>query len=589
MRNRKLGYVLFALAAAGCTVNGKPMFGLGSLAGAGAGGGGGASGSSSGDGGSGGSGGSGDNHASDGSGGLAVAHAGPAPAFYAWCKDVREDQGANRVEAALDPEELTRAVPAILQALCFPDDDARKQRAAIEAARQTWMRRLVVNERDWATDIVAWGNLRYADRMAALRDSVGPTPGTAWTGMAPIEQWALLRMSIAASSAFAARPGAFYYIADALALTEAGRLGLIERCLSDGDEPDPVGWALCQPEIDALDPGKLGAEIRGEAGRSAPERMTIRLAAEKLLRRLPAHAANVKQLVAKDPAYAKLFELAKTARTEWSERAASRADLVAAVLAMDDARVTRSRKATEGCAARIWPLFADAVGKLPPKRFENLRPEPGTTFLATAVGAVLQDADAYLAANALVACEGAADHLLKQLRSGLTNWPGFRGPRTAALTAIHLANLTPDRRGEKIDVPRVALDLAIGSDEPTDGARQAGSGSGAGVIASVVGQGDTVRVTFQATSEVQDHCVSRRTTHRISRIDSSGNFIYESVCTQWKAERVDTTSRPVTIVKRYAGGLQPKRYASIVGGVPEAVWAKASSPTPLAAFGVLLK
>lgn len=586
MRNRKLGYVVFALAAAGCTVNGKPMFGLGSLTGAGAGGGGGASGSSSGDGGSGGNHGRG---SSSRSGGPAVAHAGPAPASYAWCKDLREDQGANRVEAALDPEELTRAVPAILQALCFPDDDARKQRAAIEAARQTWMRRLLVNERDWATDIVAWGNLRYADRMATLRDSVGPTPGTAWTGMAPIEQWALLRMSIAASSAFAARPGAFYYIADALALTEAGRLGLIERCLSDGDEPDPVGWALCQPDIDALDPGKLGAEIRSEAGRSAPERMTIRLAADTLLRRLPAHAANVKKLVAKDPAYAKLFELARTARTEWSERAASRADLVAAVLAMDDARVTRSRKATEGCAARIWPLFAGAVGKLPSKRFENLRPEPGTTFLATAVGAVLQDADAYLAANALVACEGAADHLLNQLGAGLSYWPGFRGPRTAALTAIRLANLTPDRRGEKIDVPMVALSLAIGADEPTDGARQAGSGSGAGVIAAVADQGNTVRVTFQATSEVQDHCVNRRTTNRISRIDSSGNVIYESVCTQYKATRVDTTSRPVTIAKRYAGGLQPKRYVSIVGGAPEAVWAKASSPTPLAAFGVLLK
>ena len=71
MRNRKLGYVMFALAAvgAGCTVNGKPMFGFGSLAGAGGGGGG--------------SGGSGGRGGRGGSGGPAVAHAGPAPASYA--------------------------------------------------------------------------------------------------------------------------------------------------------------------------------------------------------------------------------------------------------------------------------------------------------------------------------------------------------------------------------------------------------------------------------------------------------------------------------------------------------------------------
>jgi hypothetical protein len=64
---------------------------------------------------------------------------------------------------------------------------------------------------------------------------------------------------------------------------------------------------------------------------------------------------------------------------------------------------------------------------------------------------------------------------------------------------------------------------------------------------------------------------------------------YESVCTEYQSVRVDTTLAPVEVPKRYAAGLAPKRYVSIIGGVPEAVWAKASAPTPLAAFGVLLK
>ena len=83
--------------------------------------------------------------------------------------------------------------------------------------------------------------------------------------------------------------------------------------------------------------------------------------------------------------------------------------------------------------------------------------------------------------------------------------------------------------------------------------------------------------------------MSRRATNRISRLDGSGNVSYESVCTQWQRVRVDTTLRPIDVPKRYAVGLAPKRHVSIVGGIPEAIWAKPSSPTPLAAFGVPLK
>ena len=266
-------------------------------------------------------------------------------------------------------------------------------------------------------------------------------------------------------------------------------------------------------------------------------------------------------------------------RKEWTAAAASRAGLLAAVRAMDDARATGSRKAMEGCAARAWPLFAAAVGKLPASRFENLRGDAsrGQTFFDAAIGAILQDPDAYLAANALHACEGVADHLLSALSGGLSYWSGFRGPRTAALTAIRLAGLVPDRRGETIEIPAVHLPLAI-ERRP----RPADAGRGHAL-------GDTVRVTFPQTSELQDQCVSRRKTHRISRIDASGHVSYESVCTQWQRVRVDTTLQPIDVPKRYAAGLAPKRYVSIVAGVPEAVWAKPGSPTPLAAFGALLK
>ncbi len=600
MHRSQLTYVLFALATAiaaagaGCTVNGKPLFTLGSqpsplFAGAGNGGSGGSNGGSAGSTGSAGS---------DGAtaAGPAVAQAGPAPASYAWCQGVREDRDlsdASDLKHALDPDgDAGLAVPVILQALCYPGEAARGKRDALEAARRMWMQRLVADERDWATDIVAWGNLRHADRMAMLQRTVYPQRDAAWSAAGPLEQWALLRTRAGDSAAFALQPGATYYIADALPLTQAGRLAFVERCMLEGGAgaaPRPVAWAICQPDLDALDLGKLAAEIRGETGRPLADRMAIRAAASEVARHRPEHAAKVKQLIARDPAYAKLFEIAKAAREEWRAGAAARADLLAAVRAMDDARALGSRKALEGCSARTWPLFAAAVGKLPAKRFENLRGDTASaqTFFDAAIGAILQDPDAYLAANALLACEGAADHLLSDLRDGLSYWSGFRGPRTAALTAIRLAGLVPDRRGEQIELPSVRLPIAI--EERTRSAGDMMIGTAIGVIASVTDRGDTVRVTFPATSELQDQCVSRRTTNRISRIDSSGNVHYESVCTRWQTVRVDTTPKPVDVRKRYAAGLAPKRHVSIIAGVPEAVWARANSPTPLAAFGALLK
>jgi len=580
MKDRKLGYVLFALvgaaAAAGCTVNGKPLLSHGSqppsaIATAGPGDGGGGSGGP----------------------GVRPAASGSPPSSYRWCKDLHESTGTDDVQQALDPAaEPGRALPGLLQALCYPRDGTQPQRAALEAARQTWMQRLLADERDWATDIVAWGNLPYGDRLAVLRHTPDPRFDAAWSQAGPLDQWALLRTRTGPSDAFSLQPGAHYYVADALPLTEAGRLAFLERCLfahGIDAEPHPVEWATCQPDLDALDLGKLSAELRGETARPLADRMALRLAASAVLRHLPAHAAKVKQLIAGDPAYAKLFELARTARKEWSAGAAARADLLAAVRAMDDARATGSRKALEGCATRAWPLFAAAVGKLPARRFENLRADPSraTTFFDAAIGAILQDPDAYLAANALSACEGPIDHLLSSLHAGLSYWPGFRGPRTATLTAIRLSGLTPDQRGETLDVPSFRLPLSIDRIRPpTDGARR---GSATGVIAAVLDQGDTVRVTFPSSSEIQDQCVSRRTTHRISRIDSNGNLSYESVCTQWQPVRVDTTLRPIDVPRRYAAGLRPGRHVSIVGAIPEAIWAKPSSPTPLAAFGALLK
>ncbi len=236
-----------------------------------------------------------------------VAGGGPAadgaPSSYAWCKHLREDSHQDNAKEALDPDtDPGRAVPALLQALCYPRENARGKRGALEAMRRTWMQRLALDEQDWATDIVGWGNLSYGDRMALLGRTVDPRFDTAWSEAGPIEQWTQIRTKVGPSAAFSLQPGAPYYLADAFPPTEAGRLGFIERCMfASGvdDEPHPVEWAVCQPDLDALDAGKLAAELRRETARPLADRVALRLALHKVQHHLPRHAAKVKQLVAK--------------------------------------------------------------------------------------------------------------------------------------------------------------------------------------------------------------------------------------------------------------------------------------------------
>jgi hypothetical protein len=109
----------------------------------------------------------------------------------------------------------------------------------------------------------------------------------------------------------------------------------------------------------------------------------------------------VKKLLARDPVYAKLFELGKATTKSWNDNAKARADVLALVLAMDDARVTQSRKASAGCSEKTWAAFAAAISSVPAKRFENMRGnrDKRLSFLDDALGVALDSPDVYLAGS----------------------------------------------------------------------------------------------------------------------------------------------------------------------------------------------
>ncbi|HEU0033720.1 MAG TPA: hypothetical protein VFQ53_24000 [Kofleriaceae bacterium] len=552
--DRKLVSFVCVLGAAGCMVNGKPLFGLG-----------GARSTAS-------------SAAPTADAAMPAVAAGPAPSSYAWCSGVKPADDASTAYA-LQTQYPEVALGSIAAMLCHPDDKAGAQRDAIEAQRQAWMKRLGMTEQDWATDVVAFANIRHTDRISL---AVQPPKQVAWSKLDPIDQYAMLAKTTGDSAAFIVQPGAKEYLADALALTETGRVGYLEYCLHSDN---PVQWAVCQPDIDALDVGKLGGELRA-LKRPAEDKMVVRVALAELQTKLVTHAGEVKAAVAKDDAYGKLFELARAARTEWTQQREGRRELLALVSELDDARATGSRKAGAGCSERAWPAFQRAIAALGGKAFDGVHGdrEMARSFLDNAVGIVMRDPAGYLAANALASCESDSDLVTRALLDATQTWPGYRGPRTSAVSKIWLAGIELDQRGARLDMIDTKLPLGFRDRQPL-----AFDGYADDVVASVKDEGDSVRLTFAKASELQSKCTSWIKTNRIARIRPDGTLEYETRCAQWIKQRVDTTSRPIAIAKRYAAGLRPGVFVMASSGIVEAVWTKPDAAQPIAAFGVALK
>jgi hypothetical protein len=514
----------------------------------------------------------------------------------AWCKAYVPPASDLRLEELSSPDPV-RSLEAYLQATCAPSPQVEANRAQIEASRQAWSKKLFLTEADWA-DVVAFfaqqGADRYSDRVVLHGyDSVDAADARSrpWSAFDPIDQWAMIASGFGASGDLALDP---HYFADALGpkLSELGRAAYVKRCIGASDN-QPVTWAMCQGDVARLDFARIAAEVRATSSYAGTDKMRIRLALDQLRGALPGHAAKVKALIAKDPGYAKLFELAASVREDWAARAKADGPLLELVAAMDDARTTNSRKAFAGCEDKTWPAWKAAVGAIPATAFEGLRDDfaNGQRFDQLAMGPLLSNPSVYLASVALATCVtasqdagGRADLLVRLLASGTRRWPGFRGPRTGTETAAMTAGIVLDDRGAKLEYPAVDRQFGgTGEVSLTLGA------VGSGVIASLKPAGKTVTVSFKKQMVKQVQCAERKTTNRINQITSGGDIIYNTTCVRNETVVVDKAAPPQQVNPRYLDGVKPGMDVSISEGV--VVWARAKpgSASPTMVFGVALK
>jgi hypothetical protein len=493
--------------------------------------------------------------------------AGRAEAAPEWCSAPGvKDVSVSSVSELYRETQGYEALHTLVAATCNPDREARAQARQIEATRQAWSAKLHLTEADWR-DVAAWatqgrelrrdGQLQRADDKLAL------------SAYSPIDQYEVLTR--------ATDPA---YLADAFGarLSLAGRMGYIRRCV----EGKPLEWAMCQADVDAFDAGKLSAELRGDTAHDGFHRTRLRLEAHQLAGKLVEHAAQVKAVVAKDAGYRQLFELAVVARKGWGEVTPA---LVELMRTMDDARVTNSRKASEGCGEPTWQAFGDVVGRIPAKQFTGIEPTITEPFLAQAMAKVISTPDGYLASLALLECavlNRKHDYLTRVLGSVLASWPGFRGPRTATHTAVLSAGVTLDDRDAKLEMPRVDRDWL-------EAGPLSSGGGGTGTILGLEPSGDVVTLTFAKIKGTQQKCVRGRTTNRITQIRSDGTLVYEYVCLEERTETyAEPPAPPQKIAARYARGLKPGMFVTTIESVVTAAYAKGAK-RPSFVAGVAVK
>ena len=491
-----------------------------------------------------------------------------------WCKvdgASRLTNNAIHLKEIYSETNARSAVQTLIGATCYPDSDTEAQAKQLEMMRQAWSKKLDMVDADWA-DAAIWAQDPRGRDIKATSDKL------AWSAYSPIDQYTQIL------STHAIDPS---YLTDAFGakLTEVGRLGYITKCLPDASFGDPgVRWAMCAPDIAAFDRSRFATELRSDTTHNGQDRMQVRFAAHEAIAALAKHAVGVKELLAKDPAYAKLFAISDATRKAWSPVPA----LVELVATMDDARVTGSRKASDGCENTTWAAWKTTVGAIPAKQFAGLIGKPGYETFEIAMAVVIGQPNGYLAALAMFRCGTAVtpagqqpDYLTRFLGSLMTRWSGFRGPRTATQTAILLAGIALDDRNAKLDFPDVERHI--------EGNASTGA-NGIGAIASVKIDGAAATITFAKEKITQTVCAKGHSTNRITQLRSDGGVVYEYVCTEQRTETIAVApSPPRTVQARYALGLTPGMVVTVVEEVVTFVHAKGKSGIPMMIAGVGVK
>jgi hypothetical protein len=511
----------------------------------------------------------------------ATGAASAAPA--AWCKGAKVDAPDLKDLSSKDPREV---IKAFVSAECAPNAEVEDHRAEIEKARAAWGKRLGMTEADWA-DAVAY--VTFHDDYSIPAEVASKDLAAA----SPLDQYAVILKADAPQPDFDYLYGADMFEAK---LSETARYAFLTKTCFDqhfNAVRDPKGmtgaeawWAICQPDFERFDLGKMLDELRADTTHDGALKMKLRIAAYDFPKRIKDHQAEVQKMIQRDDANKKLMEIAAGARTEWASITSKQGKLLDLVLKMDSAKLAQSRKLFDGCGEATSAALADAVStSITAKSLAGMfdeRDSPNSGFAAKATPVLGQSPTVTLAAIAYTACEPKSE-ISGFLDNVLSHSPASRGPRSYAASKIRGTKLVYDSMDSKLDyaVPHGPGHYYL---EGTGG-----SASSGGVVKGLTKKGEDMEVQLEKTLVQQQDCVKSHKTGRISRIRDSGSVEYESICDKSAMVTHDHTWSNYLVLAKYAPVLKSGVMFSSAGKDVIAVWPSKSAKQPSLVLGGAVK
>jgi hypothetical protein len=502
---------------------------------------------------------------------------------HAWCKAAAPGK-VNLQD--LSSKDVRVVLTAFVNALCAPTAEVEAHRAEIEQARQAWSQRLGLVEADWA-DVAVY--------VQTHDDFSIPVPVIAKTFAAasPLDQLAIIR---GAEQGTDERYDTLYATDMFEAnLSEVGRYAFLSGSCFDQTKSvatdgsgligSEVMWAICQPDFERFNLGKMFDEIRADTAHDGAARMKLRVAVYNWAKLVKDHAAQVSEMLGRDPANKQLFEAAAGARTAWAGSVGKHTRLLELVSAMESATRTQSRKQFEGCAETTAKELADAVSTLPAKLFAGMYDNldnPWDAFAAKAGIPLGQSAPVNLAAIAYTLCtpESPVSTYLTQI---LTFAPTMRGPRSAALGRLRDEKIQYDNAKAQLWFPRPRPYGDMYPQQPVHAL------SYGGVVRAVKREGELLTVERQQVMVSQPQCLKFHYTGRVTRIRDNGSVEYDRVCDQMGSTSVNHASTPLRVQARFAPLLKPGVMISTTGDEVIATWASKTAKQPTTILGGTLK
>jgi hypothetical protein len=503
-----------------------------------------------------------------------IAAAGPA----AWCKGQKFEVTHEDVYRLADGDPRS-TLETLAKYQCSDSEDANAHRADLDKARDAWGAKYGLRDADWA-DVIVW----RANNSITLANEVALANRTFAT-LSPIDQYIAIERGDEKVNAVGGIDN--LYMSDILdaQLSDVGRVGVLDWCLKDSmidADEQVVRWAACQADIDKFDPNKVFEQVRGDTAHDGFARMSIRVEAHDMVKRIKAVADKKAALIKQDAEYGKVFAVAEKARTDWTRAIGANAKLLELTRDLEGAQFFHSRKLYEGCEVKTHDALVAAAGKI-----------PASAFAATAAnfdkasGTLAKNPELFVAAVGYIVCQPKTN-TARYLAKVITGAAGARGPRSAALDAIMGTTFTFD------DTTKKGLRYPSFWARPYRLDDPSGVGE-AGVIATVKPGKDGVVVTFEKKKRMEADCIKEHQGRPV-RIRDSGSIEYEIICDKTAMVAHEASTMSDTIIDpAYAKWLKPGVMIAFTGrnsnGASDviALWPSKSAKAPSWLLGATVK